>query len=74
MVIGEAVKRLDSEVIEGYPDVPWSDYAGFRDVRINRYHDILLEEVWQFSQEDLPALKTAVTALLSELENRDEAP
>ena len=74
MVIGEAVKRLDSEVIERYSDVPWSDYAGFRDVLIHRYHDILLEEVWQFSQEDLPALKAAVTALLNDPENRDEAP
>ena len=69
MVIGEAVKRLDSQVIERRPEVAWSDYAGFRDVLIHRYHDILLEEVWQFSQEDLPALKTAVAGLLKDLEN-----
>jgi len=71
MVIGEAVKRLDSQAIEGRPEVAWSDYAGFRDVLIHRYHDILLEEVWQFSQEDLAALKTAVTELLNDLENSD---
>ena len=71
MVIGEAVKRLDSETIEACPEVEWSDYAGFRDVLIHRYHDILLEQVWFFSQEDLPALKTAVTALLQDSEKRD---
>lgn len=71
MIIGEAVKRLDAQMIAGRPEVVWSDYAGFRDVLIHRYHDVLLEEVWQFSQEDLPALKTAVTALLNEIDNSD---
>lgn len=71
MVIGEAVKGLDHDMIEAYPEVEWSDYAGFRDVLIHRYHDILLEQVWLFSQEDLPALKTAVIALLQDLDNFD---
>ena len=64
MIVGEAVKRLDAELTTAYPEVVWSDYAGFRDVLIHRYHDILLEQVWLFSQEDLPALKTAITAML----------
>ena len=64
MIIGEAVKRLDKDMIETCPEVMWSDYAGFRDVLIHRYHDILLEQVWLFSQEDLPDLKSAVAALL----------
>lgn len=66
MIIGEAVKRLDTEMIEARPEVVWSDYAGFRDVLIHRYHDVLIEQVWLFSQEDLPALKSAVTALLQD--------
>ena len=68
MVIGEAVKRLDAELITAHPEVVWSDYAGFRDVLIHRYHDILLEQVWLFSQEDLPPLKAAVTAMLADLD------
>jgi len=71
MIIGEAVKRLDTEMIEACPEVMWSDYAGFRDVLIHRYHDILLEQVWQFSQEDLPALKSAVSALLQNQDNSE---
>ena len=71
MIIGEAVKRLDTEMIEACPEVMWSDYAGFRDVLIHRYHDILLEQVWQFSQEDLPALKSVVSALLQNQDNSE---
>ena len=73
MIIGEAVKRLDAELTSGYPEVVWSDYAGFRDVLIHRYHDILLEQVWLFSQEDLPALKAAITAMLATLDEGDSA-
>jgi len=71
MIIGEAVKRLDADLIEACPEVVWSDYAGFRDVLIHRYHDVLLEQVWLFSQEDLPALKTAISAMLASLEHSE---
>ena len=72
MIIGEAVKRLDADLIEACPDVVWSDYAGFRDVLIHRYHDVLLEQVWLFSQEDLPALKAAITALLQNAKSGED--
>ncbi len=68
MIFGEAVKRLDAELISAHPDVVWSDYAGCRDVLIHRYHDVLLEQVWLFSKEDLPALKAAITLMLSSME------
>lgn len=71
MIIGEAVKRLDAEMIAARPDVEWGDYGGFRDILIHRYHDILLEQVWLFSQEDLPALKSAVTAMLQISDNSE---
>ncbi len=45
MIIGEAVKRLDPKLTSAHPDVIWSEYAGFRDVLIHRYHEILLEQV-----------------------------
>jgi len=68
-VIGEAVKRLDKSVIELQPQVPWSDFAGFRDVLIHQYERVVLESVWLFAKEDLPSLKTAVLALLKDFEH-----
>lgn len=70
-VIGEAVKRLDNSVIEQQPQVPWREFAGFRDVLIHQYERIVLDSVWVFAHEDLPILKAAVLALLNDLENRD---
>ena len=72
-VIGEAVKRLDNSVTARQPQVPWSDFAGFRDVLIHQYERIVLDSVWLFAHEDLPILKAAVLALLKDLENRDHS-
>ena len=68
-VIGEVVKRLDPTLTDRYPQVTWSDFTGFRDVLIHRYQETQLDLVWDATQEDLPALKEAVTALLADLEN-----
>ncbi|MCY3833307.1 MAG: DUF86 domain-containing protein [Chloroflexi bacterium] len=54
MIIGEAVKRLDAETIEAYPDVMWSDYAGFRDVLIHRYHMYCSNKFGSFRRKTLP--------------------
>jgi len=70
-VIGEAVKRLDKSIIALQPQVPWRDFAGFRDVLIHQYERVVMDLVWKFAQEDLPILKTAVLALLNDFEDKD---
>ena len=68
-MIGEVVKRLDPALKGHFPDVNWSDFAGFRDVLIHQYNSIRVDLVWRFAQEDLPTLKQAVAALLNDLED-----
>ncbi len=68
-LIGEVVKQLDRTQTAQYPAVTWSDFAGFRDVLIHQYQHVRLDLVWEFAQEDLPALKAAVTGLLADLED-----
>ncbi|MYD10679.1 MAG: DUF86 domain-containing protein [Chloroflexi bacterium] len=68
-VIGEVVKRMDLSLLAQHPDIAWSDFAGFRDVLIHQYNNVRIDLVWRFAQEDLPALKQAVTALLRHLED-----
>lgn len=67
LVIGEAIKRLDEDLTALHPQIPWRVYARFRDVLIHQYHNTEIIIAWQASQEDLPALKTAVTAMLATL-------
>ncbi|GAB4138743.1 MAG: hypothetical protein Fur0046_13430 [Cyanobacteria bacterium J069] len=45
LIMGEAVKRLSTELRSQHPDIPWSLIAGMRDNLIHRYDDIDLDEV-----------------------------
>ena len=56
-VMGEAVKKLPSEIREQYPDIPWKHIAGMRDKLIHEYHGVDLEIVWTVIKEEIPLLK-----------------
>ncbi len=65
-VMGEAVKRLSAEIRRRNPDVPWRLVAGTRDVLVHDYAGIDLQAVWKVTQEELPPLRFAIEALLTE--------
>ena len=56
-IIGEAVKRIPDEIKNKYPDVPWKNAAGFRDVLIHDYPDIVIDQVYITGKEHLPVFK-----------------
>ncbi len=63
-IIGEAVKRLSETTRELSPQIPWKQFAGFRDILIHQYNVIDLSEVWLTVENDLSALKEAIKATL----------
>ncbi len=67
-IIGEAIKQLNDDLLAQQPHINWRDYARFRDFLIHQYHNTEIIIAWRASQEDLPALKAAVTAMIAALE------
>ena len=63
-IIGEATKRLSDEAKETQPDIAWRSVAGLRDILIHNYMGVNLKRVWGVVEQNLPALKLAVTDML----------
>lgn len=70
-VIGEIVKRLPADLLEGRGEVNWLQIKGFRDFLAHNYDRIELVVVWGAVQA-LPALRAAVEAMLTILPEEDE--
>jgi len=67
-IIGEAVKGLPQDLRHRYPDVPWRDIAGARDVLVHEYFRIDLDLAWDMVKRDIPELAEQIRRILGELD------
>ncbi len=68
-VMGEASKKIPSEIRSKYPEVSWKYMAGMRDKLIHEYHGVDLEIVWKVIKGEIPILKPMIEKIVDELEN-----
>jgi uncharacterized protein with HEPN domain len=61
--IGEAVKRISTELLDREPDIPWVDIAGMRDHLAHRYFDTSHAIIQATIDSDPPPLSSAVQRL-----------
>ena len=66
-ILGEATKRLSSDLRLLNPAVPWRAMAGMRDVLIHAYDQVDLEEVWEAYQR-FSEIRSLVADILAQEE------
>lgn len=64
-IIGEAVKNLPTSFKSKYPDVPWKQIAGMRDILIHEYFDVDLILTWKVVKKELKIIKRKISNILS---------
>lgn len=67
-IIGEAVKNVDDNFRNKYPQIPWKKIAGMRDIIAHEYFGVKPERVWDVVRKDLPHIKQQML-LIMEREN-----
>ncbi len=65
-ILGEATKRIPTDVRGRFPEIPWRSMAGIRDKLLHDYVSVNLEVVWKTVTEDLPPLLPKIQRVMDE--------
>jgi uncharacterized protein with HEPN domain len=63
-IIGEAARNIPTELQELYPQVPWDEMRGIRNVVVHECFGVSLPILWETVKQDLPLLMTLLKDIL----------
>ena len=55
-IIGEAARRVSDETRGKYPQIPWHEMAGMRNLVIHEYDVVDINQVWDTVHNKIPSL------------------
>jgi uncharacterized protein with HEPN domain len=64
-IIGEASKNIPSKIRQSYPDIPWKQMSGMRNLLIHEYFGVDIQTVWHTAKHHLPTLRKQLGELMS---------
>ncbi|MBI4547314.1 MAG: DUF86 domain-containing protein [Ignavibacteriae bacterium] len=72
-IIGEAVKNIPMRMRKQHGTIPWKMMAGMRDKLIHEYFGVDVKVVWKTIRKDIPRLKSPLTLMSKEINNRNQS-
>ena len=67
-IMGEAAKKIPSDLRSQYPDMPWTEMMGMRNKMIHEYYGVDTQILWKTIKDNLTQLKPQITKMLQDLE------
>lgn len=65
-IIGEAATHLPKDFTTRFPEIPWIDIIGFRNIAVHAYFAIRWDIVWVAATEEVPILREQAEKILRE--------
>ena len=62
-IMSESSQRIAGDIKSIYPEVPWREISGFRNILVHDYLGIDLDAIWGVVESDLPLLEGALVAM-----------
>ena len=73
IAIGEAFKNIDKlsdkKILINYPDIPWKEVKGIRDILSHHYFDLNAETIFDVCKEELTTLLDTTKQIIADIKN-----
>ena len=69
--LSEASRHIPQELKERHPRIDWRGVADIGNTLRHAYDQVSDHRIWQVVTDELPALKTAVEAMIAEVDERE---
>lgn len=69
--MAESTQRLLDRVKANHPEIDWTGISGFRNRLVHGYLDVNIDILWRVIENDLPALKQAVSDMRERLNDTE---